>query len=72
MGDGASDPLIRMIGKTAEDAYEIIRGPAGTSLRLSILPRGRVTDRVYTLQRLAMRQVGEVFEFIPGSPAASW
>lgn len=51
VGRGKAGPLKSVIRASLNDVYEMLDGPAGTYVRLSVIPKGQIDDTTYTLRR---------------------
>ena len=54
----ASGELVEVKGKTINDVVNLIRGAAGTKVRIEVLPQGASTPVVYELTRKLIPQAG--------------
>jgi len=65
VGEGMTGTPRRVIGWREEEVYERLAGNVGTTMRLYVLPRGRVEELVLVLQRAAVQKVGNTYRFLP-------
>jgi len=65
VGEGRGGPGRPVLGSSVRDAILSIVGPAGTYVRLQILPRGKTRPQDVLVQRQARRRVGARDEFVP-------
>ena len=65
VGDGKGGPMTEVLGRPVEFVSEQIAGPAGAFVRLGVIARGTFKPEVHTVQRQALRRVGNGFRFLP-------
>jgi WD40 repeat protein len=65
VGDGVGGPITNVIGSSVEDVRKLIIGPAGTSVRLKVIPKGRTKAGVHAIRRQPIRKTDLGFEFLP-------
>ena len=71
LGEGRGGELLNMTGRDVAEAVGYMKGPAGTYLRLRILPRGQFNEanaKTYIVRRQEGRQRGSEVKFITSPP----
>lgn len=58
IGEGKAGPIASVIGRDAKTVSSLLRGPAGTFVRVVIVPHGKFTRETRQLERLVMKTVG--------------
>lgn len=65
VGEGRAGAIRQVVGSSEKQAIALIRGVAGTYVRLEIIPKGKLNSTTVTLQREAVREVNGESKFVP-------
>ena len=65
VGEGSSGSMRSIEGETVKRAIELIKGPAGTHVRLGVIAIGEIHENTYQLQRLAMQSTNGTYVYMP-------
>ncbi len=74
VGQGTDGEMVDVVDMKLNDVVKLIRGHAGTVVRLGVMPAGATETKIYTITRAHVELEdsaarAETLEFVPGTPA---